>query len=41
MGIIEELKLSHSKTISELFTLTSLVEKTFDLVVELKFKVWF
>ena len=41
MGIIEEVKISHSKTTSELSTLTSLVEKTFDLVVELRFKVWF
>merc|ERR1719394_2283989 len=38
MLIIEEVKLSHSKTTSELSTLTSLVEKTFDLVVELRFK---
>ena len=41
MGIIEEVKISHSKTTSELSTLTSLVEKTFDLVVELRFKVYF
>ena len=41
MLIIEEVKLSHSKTTSELSTLTSLVEKTFDLVVELRFKVYF
>ena len=40
MLIIEEVKLSHSKTTSELSTLTSLVEKTFDLVVELRFKVY-
>ena len=39
MGIIEEVKISHSKTTSELSSLTSLVEKTFDLVVELRFKV--
>ena len=39
MQIIEEVKISHSKTTSELSSLTSLVEKTFDLVVELRFKV--
>ena len=39
MVVIDEVKTSHSKTTSELSTLTSLVEKTFDLVVELRFKV--
>ena len=39
MVVIDKVKTSHSKTTSELSTLTSLVDKTFDLVVELRFKV--
>ena len=39
MVVVNEVKMSHSKTSSELSTLTSLVVKTFDLVVELRFKV--
>ena len=39
MVVIDEVKTSHSKTTSQLSNLTSLVDKTFDLVVELRFKV--